>query len=545
MQFPQFSSLLSLLMPGLPLSDPNQMKGMGGKPMAMLGEGEFAQQLASQIQGENQAITSSLNEALSETNAINADFFTETLSESAAAIEAAIVSEREGADKEVSLSLAALMAGLIQPQAPASVPTIEVNPAIEQFSATSDQTPHLFKRPEETIPTPLLNSPLPIEDVSMAEDLALGAHIRGNISQELNLSSMVRDNSPIKPPLAFAETTVGMMPPNIASLSKEQLTLKRGQAEFPLATEENSLVPSSIKPEKVAVDVYANNNNDPSLALNTSQVTKPTTLTGSGEKTTKINIPINNSEGSEAGEGDIADTHSGKSKENFLSDKPSANVTSFFASLKDPALKVPGAELLGNMAREEVVFEGLSLEGENRTSGITMTQEILQPTSSETGTMPRFSSPSHNSAAYYTDVPLDHVQFKIMKAIEEGTRTIELQLHPEALGKIGVNIEIHADGTTHLQILAEKADTLELLKRDATNLEQALQEAGLKAEAGGLQFGLQEGNSGQQQQQQPKFLYPNSLSGTDIALSYPIEEQQLIQEYFGEIKMNDRLDVRV
>lgn len=544
MQFPQFSSLLSLLMPGLPLSDPNQMKGMGGKPMAMLGEGEFAQQLASQIQGENQAITSSLNETLSETNAINTDFFTETLSESAAAIEAAIASEREGTNTEISLSLAALMTGLIQPQAPASIPPIEVNPTIEQFSATSDQTPHLFKRPEETIPTSLLDSPLPIEDVSMAEDLALGTHIRGNISQELNLPSMVRDDSPAKPPLAFAETTVEMMPPDIASLSKEQLTLKRGQAEFPLATEENSLVPSSIKPEKVAVDVSAKNSNDPSLALNTSQVTKPA-LTGLGEKVTKINSPINNNEGSEAGEGDIADTHSGKSKENFSSDKPSANMTSFFASLKEPVLKISGDELLGTMVREEVVFEGLSLEGENRTSGITMTQEILQPSSSETGTMPRFSSPSHNSAAYYTDVPLDHVQFKIMKAIEEGTRTIELQLHPEALGKIGVNIEIHADGTTHLQILAEKADTLELLKRDASNLEQALQEAGLKAEAGGLQFGLQEGNSGQQQQQQPKFLYPNSLSGTDIALSYPIEEQQLIQEYFGEIKMNDRLDVRV
>jgi flagellar hook-length control protein FliK len=68
------------------------------------------------------------------------------------------------------------------------------------------------------------------------------------------------------------------------------------------------------------------------------------------------------------------------------------------------------------------------------------------------------------------------------------------------LGRIEVKLESNNDGTLRAVISAERADTLDLLQRDARGLERALQDAGVKTDSGSLNFNLRGQNQGQDQQ---------------------------------------------
>ena len=58
-------------------------------------------------------------------------------------------------------------------------------------------------------------------------------------------------------------------------------------------------------------------------------------------------------------------------------------------------------------------------------------------------------------------------------------------------------MEVNHDGMVSAVITADRADTLDMLARDAKSLERALADAGLKTDSGNLQFNLRgEGQSG-------------------------------------------------
>ncbi len=67
-----------------------------------------------------------------------------------------------------------------------------------------------------------------------------------------------------------------------------------------------------------------------------------------------------------------------------------------------------------------------------------------------------------------------------------------MQLRPEALGAVDVDLQLHKDGSMRAVISAEKPETLEWLKRDVQHLERALQDAGVKTDSGSLSFALRE-----------------------------------------------------
>lgn len=91
----------------------------------------------------------------------------------------------------------------------------------------------------------------------------------------------------------------------------------------------------------------------------------------------------------------------------------------------------------------------------------------------------------------------NQVAVQIKKAAGTGQDRISIQLKPQDLGRIDVKMDLSADGSVKAQILVDKADTLDLLQRDARGLERALADAGLKAESGGLEFSLRGDGSGQ------------------------------------------------
>lgn len=74
------------------------------------------------------------------------------------------------------------------------------------------------------------------------------------------------------------------------------------------------------------------------------------------------------------------------------------------------------------------------------------------------------------------------------------TRSLTLQLNPPELGKMQVKMTYGKDKTVKADILIEKSDTLNMLQKDADALQQALNNAGLKADASSLSFSLADQN---------------------------------------------------
>ncbi len=95
-------------------------------------------------------------------------------------------------------------------------------------------------------------------------------------------------------------------------------------------------------------------------------------------------------------------------------------------------------------------------------------------------------------------VPLDQLAVEIATRANKGERRFDIRLDPPELGRIDVRLEIDSKGNTTTKLIVERAETLDLLQRDARGLEKALQNAGLKTDAGGLEFSLQQDTQAQQ-----------------------------------------------
>ena len=95
---------------------------------------------------------------------------------------------------------------------------------------------------------------------------------------------------------------------------------------------------------------------------------------------------------------------------------------------------------------------------------------------------------------------VEQLAVHIVKAAAEGMDKISIKLRPAALGHIEIQLELSHDGRITAVVTAEKAETLDLLQRDARGLERALQEAGLRTNSDSLNFNLRgEGRDGGQE----------------------------------------------
>jgi flagellar hook-length control protein FliK len=86
--------------------------------------------------------------------------------------------------------------------------------------------------------------------------------------------------------------------------------------------------------------------------------------------------------------------------------------------------------------------------------------------------------------------PLDQVAFSLKQAAQNGTDRIEIQLKPASLGAIDVKLDLTHDGKVTAVISADRSDTLNMLRQDADQLQQALRDAGLQADSNSLSFNL-------------------------------------------------------
>jgi flagellar hook-length control protein FliK len=99
------------------------------------------------------------------------------------------------------------------------------------------------------------------------------------------------------------------------------------------------------------------------------------------------------------------------------------------------------------------------------------------------------------TAATGAAVPVSGLAMEIAASARSGKTRFEIRLDPAELGRIDVRIDVdrHGQVTSHLTV--ERPETLSMLRQDASQLQRALDNAGLSTGNGGLQFSLRDQSS--------------------------------------------------
>lgn len=101
------------------------------------------------------------------------------------------------------------------------------------------------------------------------------------------------------------------------------------------------------------------------------------------------------------------------------------------------------------------------------------------------------AAPTHDAA-----VPLTGIAVEIAARALEGKHRFEIRLDPPELGRIDVRLDVGRDEQVTARLVVERAETLDLLRRDAPALERALQSAGLRTNDSALEFSLRDQTGG-------------------------------------------------
>lgn len=102
------------------------------------------------------------------------------------------------------------------------------------------------------------------------------------------------------------------------------------------------------------------------------------------------------------------------------------------------------------------------------------------------------NSASTGSAANAAPVPIAGLAVAIAARAQSGSNQFDIRLDPPELGRIDVRLDVDRDGQVTTHMTADRADTLELLQNQQPQLQQALEQAGLKTADNGLQFTLRD-----------------------------------------------------
>jgi chemotaxis protein MotD len=124
-------------------------------------------------------------------------------------------------------------------------------------------------------------------------------------------------------------------------------------------------------------------------------------------------------------------------------------------------------------------------------------------------------------------VPVSGLAVEIAANVQIGRSRFDIRLDPPELGRIDVRLDVDQKGQVTSHLIVEKSATLDLLRRDAPQLERALQDAGLKTSDNGLQFSLRD------QQQQQTGRNDDQGSGRNAQRLVVTDEETLAAETAG------------
>ena len=89
-------------------------------------------------------------------------------------------------------------------------------------------------------------------------------------------------------------------------------------------------------------------------------------------------------------------------------------------------------------------------------------------------------------------VPVSALAVHIAQQASNGARRFDIRLDPPELGRIEVRLNVSREGQVMAHLVVERAETLDLLQRDARQLERALQDAGLNTSEEDMKFSLKD-----------------------------------------------------
>jgi chemotaxis protein MotD len=132
--------------------------------------------------------------------------------------------------------------------------------------------------------------------------------------------------------------------------------------------------------------------------------------------------------------------------------------------------------------------------GEAANNSASVTPTVVVPDAAATGA-------SHARAQLVTAsaVPVTGIAVEIATQARAGNNRFEIRLDPPELGRIDVRLDVDQDGNVKSRLVIERSDTYDLLRKDSSTLERALQQAGLKTSDSGLEFTLRDQGSAQRE----------------------------------------------
>lgn len=149
------------------------------------------------------------------------------------------------------------------------------------------------------------------------------------------------------------------------------------------------------------------------------------------------------------------------------------------------------------------------------------------------GTLPGQTAP--------TQVPAMAIALQVARNLQKGVNRFDIRLDPAEMGRIDVRMEVKKDGNVSAHLIVDRPETLDLLQRDARALQQALNDAGLQANADSLNFSLRDQSAGSNGQE-----FGASASGpTSIGSNAAAEEPLASSLYNINLSASGGVDIRV
>jgi flagellar hook-length control protein FliK len=145
-------------------------------------------------------------------------------------------------------------------------------------------------------------------------------------------------------------------------------------------------------------------------------------------------------------------------------------------------------------------------------------------------------------ATGYTS-PTQSVAIQIAAKAQNGVQQFDIRLNPPELGRVDVRLEFTKDGQVTTHLIVERPETLDMLSKDARQLERALSEAGVDIEQDGLTFSLQD----QQSQESEREEAENQFNGFENNTSENEEQTTTINTdaIYRQLSDSNGLDMSV
>ncbi|GEM_PF-1470756 len=134
------------------------------------------------------------------------------------------------------------------------------------------------------------------------------------------------------------------------------------------------------------------------------------------------------------------------------------------------------------------------------------------------------------------------VNVHLRNAVTQGQTQLRIQLQPATLGSVDVELTFDKEGSVRGKLIADRPETLDMLRHDSRTLEKSLQDAGLQLESGGLEFSLRDGGNAHGDSSQAN--NSNNNGTADGSIGSDAEE---LVDLSGSIEIitEDQVDVRV